>query len=195
MTERDAFLAMLFTGPLLQGDAVVVLCGQDGAARLATGVQLFMQQAAPVLLLSGGLEIPPEILGAEHLKADAIGLGVHPDRLILETLSQNTWEQAVQVTGAAIDKGWKRILLVASGYHLPRATLSFIKALEVGRESLQVVPVPTNKTPWTQTVPGTDRTRAEFWPVEYVKTEEYQCTGHCGSYAEGLAYLQHWETH
>ncbi len=212
MTDRAAFLAQLYTQPLLRGDAIIVLCGEDAEDRVAFAAQLFKSGAAERIVLSGGRHEPPSILGAEQAMGPLLGLGIAPERIILETMSQNTREQAEQILTLAEAEGWRRILLVASGYHLARAFLTFVAALQVhiprlpesatGEEKadaflnglrLHVVPVAASQSPWSKTPPGVDRTRAELFHVESVKITEYGATGDCASYADGLAYLQHWE--
>jgi uncharacterized SAM-binding protein YcdF (DUF218 family) len=180
---------------LLRGDAIVVLCGEDAELRLAVGVELLLRQAAPLLVLSGGLDHPPRILGARSLAPVAMGRGVAPDRLILEQDSHNTHENAVHVIEMAIARGWKRILLVASPYHLPRAFLTFVRRLhEMGEaEKLYVVPVPASQTPWFQPPPGApaEDTRLALYRLEAEKVGRYG--DHVATYAQGLAYLQRWE--
>lgn len=190
MTPRESFLMHLLTGPLLKADAIVVLCGEDAAERASVGLQLFKQGAADRLVLSGGRHEPPAILGAEHVAGHLLGMGLSPAVLTVEHGSQNTHEQAVNVCDLAVTNGWRRLLLVASGYHLPRAFLTFVAAAP---DDLHLIPIPASQSPWHQCPPGLDRTRAELFCVEGVKITEYQALGHCASYEAGLDYLKQWE--
>ena len=105
---RDALLAMVYTAMPLTSDAIVVLCGEDATARLATGVEWLRQGAAPRIVLSGGLHTPPRVLSAESLAPDLLAMGVSPDRVIVETASTNTREQAIHVMAMAQENQWLR---------------------------------------------------------------------------------------
>jgi uncharacterized SAM-binding protein YcdF (DUF218 family) len=192
---RDTFLAVLSSGPLLAADAIVVLCGEDAAARLATGVQLFASQAAPWLVLSGGRHEPPRSIGADALLSDVLGRGVAPDRVLRDATSQNTHEQAVNVAEMAARYRWRRLLLVASPYHVPRAFLTFLAVLRATKQdtTVRVIPVPCADVPWFQSPPGVTETRAALLAVEYAKIDAHQSTGDVATYAQGLDYLKWWE--
>ncbi|MBK8006779.1 MAG: YdcF family protein [Gemmatimonadetes bacterium] len=203
MTDRDLFLAQLFTQPLRRADLVVVLAGEDAAARLELGLQLFRQGGAPLLCLAGGRHEPPAILGARQLEADAIAAGLAPDRIVREDASQNTRQQAVETLLAADQRDAHTLLLVASSYHLPRAFLTFLARLrELERlwrdpaatvARIRIIPVAASQSRWDECPPGGDRTRAQLFHVEGVKIAEYQALGHCATYAEGLEYFKRWE--
>ena len=188
MTPTSEFLSVLHTGPLLAGDVVVVLCGEDAEARVRTGYGLIQQGAAPRLLLSGGRSEPPAILSATDMAAKLVGMGLAPDRVLLETESQHTAEQAARVVAMATAEEWGRLLLVASAYHLPRAFLTFVRA--IGERPIQLLPVAAY-APWGQCPPGRDRTRRELARVDWCKVATYG--DDVATAEEGLAYLERWE--
>lgn len=190
LTDRERFHALLFNGPLLTGDAIVVLCGEDCAPRLAVAAELMGSQAAPVVMLSGGIDEPPRVMGARRGKAELMGLGVAPSRIEGEARSRNTREQATTVCDTARSRGWRRILLVASAYHMPRAFLTFVSAAP---ESLHVLPVPASQAPWNRAPEGAGATRLELLATEAAKVAKYGALGHVASYAEGIDYLLRWE--
>jgi uncharacterized SAM-binding protein YcdF (DUF218 family) len=193
ISDREQFLACLFSGPLLKSDAVVVLCGQDGIERAKVGVQLFRQQEPPpFLVLSGGVD-NEKCEGAKTCHPFVMGQGVSPSRIILETESTNTREQAVNVVGMAIERSWRRLLLVASPYHVPRVFLTFLKALqEVDKdEEVQLVAVPASHLPWWKSPKGEKRTRLELLSGEAGKIAMYP--QHIASYSKGLDHLRLWE--
>jgi uncharacterized SAM-binding protein YcdF (DUF218 family) len=196
--DRARFLQVLLTQPLVKADAIVCLCGEDCEPRLEVALQLFRQGGAEYIVVTGGRHDPPAVHGAEWASDWLVGKSVHPERVIVEAQSQNTREQAVNVLELADTRDWHNLLLVASTYHLLRAFLTFIKALDNYctmslPPTIRLIPVAASQAPWTATPVGVDRTRLELELVEYVKTQEYQQIGHCASYAAGLAYLLKWE--
>jgi len=193
-TEREALCAVLFNGPLMLADALVVLSG-DGETRLEAAVQLLHQRAAHHVVVSGGVDDPPHSITAERMGGYLIGKGLAYDRLHIEDESQNTREQAENVLAIAVKEEWARLLLVASPYHVPRAFLTFLKVLiELGHtEDVRIGVLPASHTPWWGSPVGRNISRLELLAAEFRKIDDYQQRGHVASYAEGLAYLEHWE--
>lgn len=193
-SDRERFLAMVFSGPLLQADAIIVLAGEDAAARAKTAVELFRSGAAPVVVVSGGRHDPPRHLSAEHIAPEFLGGGVAPDRIFFEKESQNTYQQAVNAIAIAKNQKWQRVLLVASPYHLPRAVLTFLTALDRAglRDTLRLVPVPANNTMWSgQPTALEAMNRLDLLNVEIDKCDEY--VADVATWADGIAYLLSWE--
>lgn len=188
---RDALLAMVYTAMPLTSDAIVVLCGEDATARLATGVEWLRQGAAPRIVLSGGLHTPPRVLSAESLAPDLLAMGVSPDRVIVETASTNTREQAIHVMAMAQENRWRRVMIVASPYHLPRAFLTFLAAVPRIRSvpQVQIVPIAAAVPRWFAPPPGGIAHRSNLYAQELKKIEQYQRTGDCATYAQGMKYL------
>lgn len=188
MTSRDLFLAQLFTQRPRSADLIVVLCGEDTDVRCDTARELFKLRVAPQILLTGRRSEPPAIRSADDCAPRLLGDGVAPAALTLDMDSQNTKEQAAKVFAARPGS----LILVASAYHLPRAYLTFIRPF-LGDWWPRIVPVAAN-APWHERPTGLDRTRAELWHVEQTKITQYQATGDCASYADGLEYLREEET-
>lgn len=109
-----------------------------GADRIATALSMAISGVAPVLVIGGG--------GYEHegrfvSEADAIFENLaHYPKLNFEQISlgvcTNTRDEALKVAALMEKRGWKKILLVTSASHMPRAVGAFKKA------SVSVVPVP-----------------------------------------------------
>jgi len=190
-TAKDALLAMVFTAMPLTSDAIVVLCGEDATARLATGVEWLRQGAAPRIVLSGGLHTPPRVISAESLAPELLSMGVSPDRVIVETASTNTREQAVNVLAMAKENGWHRLMIVASPYHLPRAFLTFLAAVPRlrGVPQVQIVPIAAAVPQWFAPPPGGLEKRSDLYAQELKKIEQHQFTGDCATYVAGIRYL------
>jgi uncharacterized SAM-binding protein YcdF (DUF218 family) len=126
-------------------DGVVVLGGGfEGAINLArggyelnSGGDRYVEAAilarrfpAAKIVVSGGagalvLEGESDAGTAPRL---LIALGVAPDRLVLETRSRNTYENAVFTREMVTPKPGETWLLVTSAFHMPRAKALFDKA-------------------------------------------------------------------
>ncbi len=192
-TDREMFLAMVFSGPLLQADAIVLLAGEDTPARAKTAVELFRSGAAPVIVATGGRHEPPRHQSAEHIAPEFLGGGVAPDRIFFEDKSLNTAQQAVNVVGIVKAQKWKRVLLVVSPYHLPRAFLTFLTALQRAHlaETVRLVPVPANNPMWSTPAWQGGESRLALFDDELEKCERY--LGDVATFAEGIAYLNWWD--
>jgi uncharacterized SAM-binding protein YcdF (DUF218 family) len=200
VTSRESFCAVLSNGPLLQSDAIIVLCGEDGRERANVAVELLRQQAAPLIVLSGGIDDEPRYQGALTLANVLMDKGVPPERVRLETDSQNTREQAVACVDMIRREGWTRVLLIASAYHMPRAFLTFLKALQETAgdddvtgmdDEVQIVAVPASQVPWFGKPDGVPMSRFELLAEEFRKIAAY--APHVATYDEGVAYLKRWE--
>ena len=192
---RETFLAVLFTAPLERADAVVVFSG-DGATRLDVALQALRQRAAHWAVVSGGVDNPPHSLNAEASANYLIGHGLAPDRIIQDNASQNTHEQAEWLAKECEDRGWERVLLAASPYHMPRAFLTVLASLQKRdlAETVCIVPLVASQALWWGTPEGLDQTRAELWADELRKIDEYrELYGHVAGDEDGLAYLRFWE--
>ena len=189
VSAREQFLAAVYTGPLHKADAIVVLCGEDAEQRALAATELFRQGAAPLIVCSGGVDGEPRWMDGERVSGLLMARSVPPKALIVEHGSQNTHEQAVNLIEMAEANDWHRLCIVASAYHLPRAMLTFIKA--IGKRPIHVVAVPASQLTWWGTPPGMVVTRLELFNAEMAKVEEYG--DHCATWAEGLAYIERFE--
>lgn len=192
---REAFCAVLSNGPLIRGDAIVVLSG-DGDKRLAVGLEvLTVAKGAPLVVVSGGLDRPPHSLTAQASAEWLIDKGLAPDRIVQEAESQHTRGAAEEVIRLALTKDWKTLLIATSPYHQYRAFLTFVQALQdVGKEdAIQLVNIPASQTRWWGKPDGTEVNRVDLLVGEFEKIDEYRAKGHVASYEDGLAYLEFWE--
>jgi len=94
----------------------------EAVERFDRAVELYKTGTARVLVLSGGAERYQNGTDeGELLKKKAIALGV-PDGAILVTRpTANTEEEANAISQLVARKQWKRVLIVTSAYHMPRA--------------------------------------------------------------------------
>jgi uncharacterized SAM-binding protein YcdF (DUF218 family) len=141
-------------------DAVVVLGGllhipatarpdtelTESSDRLWMAARLYRAGKAPLIVLAGGnIPLLGEV-GMSEARA-AAGLlhewGIPKEAILLEERSQNTHENAVLSKSILDSRGAKRILLVTSAYHMPRAVAIF------RRVGVDLFPVPTDyQTGW-----------------------------------------------
>jgi uncharacterized SAM-binding protein YcdF (DUF218 family) len=138
---------------LPEADAIVVLGGghygwldrpgigpeQLESSRVAAGARAWRAGRAPRVILSGG--------GARVGKSEArtmayaIGkLGVPASAVVLEERSRDTHDNARYTAALLGPDGTRRVLLVTSSLHMPRASLVFRQA------GIDVVPVPVPET-------------------------------------------------
>jgi len=98
--------------------------------RVALGVGLYREGAAPLLLMSGGgAGTVSEAAAMRDLACEA---GVPETALRLEAESRNTFENAANTARLLHTAGKSRIVLVSDRAHLPRAVRMFRRAgLEV----------------------------------------------------------------
>jgi uncharacterized SAM-binding protein YcdF (DUF218 family)/NAD-dependent dihydropyrimidine dehydrogenase PreA subunit len=126
-------------------DAVIVLAGmvegasrQDGGRlglasegdRIVRAFELLREGRARNALLSGGFvdPRPGEPSEAEVLAEMLRTWGIEPERIAVEGRSRNTRENAVESARIVAERGWKRLLLVTSAAHMPRALGCFRQA-------------------------------------------------------------------
>ena len=138
---------------LKNADAIVVLGGgsvggvkdfdgegqiaADSANRLFMGLRLHKAFRLPIILTGG------QVFASSGTEADIAyrllqGAGVDEKFLLKENQSRNTVENARFTKQLCGSKGFKQVILVTSGYHLPRSVLIF------AREGVDVIPYPTD---------------------------------------------------
>jgi uncharacterized SAM-binding protein YcdF (DUF218 family) len=145
LTEALESSARTTERPAVTYDAVVVLSGMvDDAAshesgrvelnaaadRIVAGFELLRAGRARYILLSGGpVQRTPGVATEPELLAAALrGWGIDPARIVLETASRNTHENAAESARVAAARGWSSLLLVTSAEHMQRALGCFRKA-------------------------------------------------------------------
>ena len=195
VTPRETFATILGAQPIATGDAVILLTG-DGLNRAPTARELIQRGFAPRVLISGGIDGPPYALDALTLRRALIQDGIDPLSIDTDMASWNTGESAECVAEWAVTHQWRRVLLVTSAYHMPRAYLTMVRALyDAALDStVHVVPVRVCE-PWHVPVEGLTGTRRDMIAHEAEKVEAYRGFGDVASYAMGLDYLRYWEEH
>ena len=122
-------------------DAIVVLSGIFGppveegilpnvsgsVERLEGGIRLFQQGSGQWLVFTGGRIPwdPRRTLEGERLRAEAIRRGVPAAKILVSREVGDTADEAQAIAELARERGWKRITLVTSASHMPRAMRLF----------------------------------------------------------------------
>ncbi|RLC37936.1 YdcF family protein [candidate division Kazan bacterium] len=109
---------------LERSDAIVVISGGETEARVKEGVQLFQDEWAPLVIVSGAAR-DEGISNAAMMKQIAISLGIPASSIIIEENAQTTWENANYVADIMESNKINSIILVTSPYHQRRAYLNF----------------------------------------------------------------------
>jgi uncharacterized SAM-binding protein YcdF (DUF218 family) len=102
----------------------------ENAERLTAAWEVTRSGAARQVLLSGGSWFPSSIAPPESVLASRLlqAWGIAESRIVLETESRNTRENADYTKRIADARGWKSLLLVTSAFHMPRAEKEFERA-------------------------------------------------------------------
>lgn len=102
----------------------------DAGDRPLAAVELVRQGRAPNLVLGGpGVEMGGRwICDGEMLAVWVRGWRLPVGRLTVLQPSRNTREEALQVAALARTNGWRRVIVVTSGYHLRRGEAAVRKA-------------------------------------------------------------------
>jgi len=153
-----------------EADAIVVLGGglgpalpprlgpdlDEAADRVLHAARLYRAGKAPLVVATGGYapwtgDAPPESESTADLLVE---WGVPRESILVETGSRDTHENVVQVAKLLDEHHARRILLVTSAMHMPRALAVF------ERTGLVVIPSPTD----FQAVTGSHETILDWVP-------------------------------
>jgi uncharacterized SAM-binding protein YcdF (DUF218 family) len=96
--------------------------------RFFAGIDVLKSGKAPILIFTRGKmpwsNLPDE---GELLKAKAVKLGINESQILLSGTVANTADEAAAVAQLMKMHQTKRILLITSSFHMPRAKLLFDK--------------------------------------------------------------------
>lgn len=122
-------------GPRDRADSSVVW--NEAAERFDRAVHIMNAGKATMLVFSGGPErYPGGPNEGELMKREAVSRGLLEANVLVTDTTWNTRSEADKVCDLAAQKRWKRILLVTSAFHMPRA-------MQLSRNCLaERVPVP-----------------------------------------------------
>ena len=190
ITDREKILAIVDNDCLSPSDAIILLEG-DGFDRFRKAVSLYKQGQAPKIVFSGNItdydygsypfaEVLPRMLEA----------GVPEEDIIHEDKSLNTREQAVEVVRMAQERGWKKLILVASHEHQYRAYLTFLREVLDSKSGITLYNAPARNLDWF--VDKGWGTRFERLEAEILRIVKYTELGHLANAQEVIDY-QKWK--
>jgi uncharacterized SAM-binding protein YcdF (DUF218 family) len=110
--------------PLERSDAIIVISGDEGFARLREGVRLFQQGWARRLIVSGAAE-DGVLSNAHSMRSHAVESGVPPSAILVEPEAMDTFGNAVYTRKIMAEHQLNSAILVTSPYHLQRASMTF----------------------------------------------------------------------
>lgn len=125
---------------IMKSDAIVVLSGngsivntEEGPTfqwgdpdRFFGGIALFKENKAPTLIFTGG-QLPWDVgdkTEGDYLKEEAILRGIPEEHIYVTRAVQNTAQEADAVK-ALLSDGNRKVILVTSAFHMPRASKLF----------------------------------------------------------------------
>jgi len=120
----------------------------DGVDRLIAAHRLFKTAQVETLVVSGGCWTPDLRPEAEWLADQLVEWGVPRERIIVESPSLNTREDASRCAALAKDRGWREVVLITSAGHMPRAAGAF-RAAGLEADTLAVDYHASDTPPWS----------------------------------------------
>ena len=188
--DLSTIIAITDSEAIKKSNAVIWLEG-DGLARMDEVLRVYQEGLADYIIVSGGVDDGrPVAIPASKFAEELYKKGIPPEKVIIEGASQNTFEQGTEVMKIVAQKGWQKIILVASHYHQPRAYLTFLQAMENAGLKIKIYNSPARDLPWFEKVG--DKNRAELFEGELEKIEEYGAKGHICPVKDALEY-QAWK--
>jgi uncharacterized SAM-binding protein YcdF (DUF218 family) len=115
-----------------KADAIVAISGGDTTARTEEAIRLFKNGWADTLIFSGAAADKSGPSNAEVMKKIAIAQGVPAKDIMIEDLSQTTYENAQRIQTVLREQDLSRMILVTSAYHQRRASIEFRRAVGSG---------------------------------------------------------------
>jgi uncharacterized SAM-binding protein YcdF (DUF218 family) len=163
-------------------DAIVCLAG--GRGRIAAAGDLWYRyredglnenpvKNPPLLYISGMGPQSTWTVFVRQLRAGVRPV-IRPEQVYLETESTNTESNALWLARFAEKRGWKRILLLTSPYHMKRASYIFDRTLKshgltIQIQTLSALQEPFGEGEWRGSLHGVHVTVGEYMKWIYYK--------------------------
>ena len=190
ITDREIIMAIVDNDCLKPSDAITLLEG-DGFHRFQKAVDLYKKGLGKKIVFSGA--IVQKEYGSypfEEVRPFILKAGVPEEDLIHEDKSLQTQQQAVEVVKMAMEKGWKRLALVASHEHQYRAYLTFLRQVLDSKSGIILYNAPVRNLDWF--VDSGWGMRFDRLKAEIERIEKYSAFGHLANAQEVVEY-QRWK--
>ncbi len=190
ITDREIIMAIVDNDCLTKSDAAILLEG-DGFFRFQKAIELYNHKLVSKIVFSGN--VVDKDYGSfpyEEVKPYIINGGVAETDLIHENKSQNTREQAVEIVSMAMEKGWKKLALIASHEHQYRAYLTFLREVLDSKSGIILYNAPVRNLNWF--VDSGWGIRFDRLSAEFDRIERYSLKGHLANAQEVVEY-QKWK--
>jgi uncharacterized SAM-binding protein YcdF (DUF218 family) len=162
---------------LPQVDAIVVLAG--GRGRITSAGDLWYHyhtsdfKPGPVLYVSGMGHQSNWSSFAKQVRSGVVGV-MHPEDVVLETESSNTEENAQWLVKTVRQRGWSKILLTTSSYHMKRARMMLEKTFRAEKipitiDTLSIYQDPFEQSEWRSSFLGVRVTLTEYLKLIFYK--------------------------
>lgn len=126
--------------PLQKADAIMVLAGSQ-VERPLEAADLYLEGWAPVIVLTYGIQDPALAVlaerggrlsrGEDQVRDALISIGIPATAFIVPPrVHDNTADEARTVAALSRERGWRRVIVVSSKYHLRRAGFAFRRELD-----------------------------------------------------------------
>ena len=170
---------------------VAILLEGDGFFRYEKAVDLYKKGLVSKIVFSGN--IVDKDYGSfpfEEIRPYMLNAGVPERDIIHEDKSLHTRQQAVEVVKMAVEKGWKKLALVASHEHQYRAYLTFLREVLDTKSGLILYNAPARNLNWF--LDSGWGMRLDRLSLEFDRIEKYSAMGHLASAKEVVDY-QRWK--
>ena len=190
ITDREMIMAIVDNDCLQPSDAIILLEG-DGFNRFQKAADLYHQGMGKKVVFSGNL-VNKEYgsYPFEEIKPFILKAGVPDEDLIHEDKSLQTQQQAVEIVKMAIERGWKKLALVASHEHQYRAYLTFLRQVLDSKSNIVLYNAPVRNLNWF--LDNGWGVRFDRLKGEFDRIEKYTALGHLANAEEVIEY-QKWK--
>ena len=174
ITDREMIMAIVDNDCLQPSDAIILLEG-DGFNRFQKAADLYHQGIGKKVVFSGN------IVNKEY--------GSYPFEEIKPFILK-TQQQAVEIVKMAIERGWKKLALVASHEHQYRAYLTFLRQVLDSKSNIVLYNAPVRNLNWF--LDNGWGVRFDRLKGEFDRIEKYTALGHLANAEEVIEY-QKWK--
>ncbi len=190
ITDRETIMAIVDNDCFTCSDAAILLEG-DGFFRFQKAVELYKHGLVDRIVFSGN--IIDKDYGSfpyEEVAPFILNQGVPEKDLIHENKSMHTRQQAIEVVKMAMERGWKKLALVASHEHQYRAYLTFLREVLDSKSGIILYNAPVRNLNWF--VDSGWGYRFDRLQAEFERIEKYGAMGHLATAEEVIEY-QRWK--